>query len=208
MNELKNIVLQNLSYTKKSFERINKKLDLDFTDEEIKEFVKDIIQQTPENYFKKRGGKLYITNKERKLKITINVSTCRVLTAEDLSKKSAQTRLLICSILLMLVRYIYIIFCVKLASVFVYDVEYYLRGVLGVAVFIFVISVISMRGLKFSIKDVLKFFYKHSLYAISIFSVGVIALNISYAKMPSTLECIIVMLMFFWFYKAYKAKKK
>ncbi len=48
----------------------------------------EIIKETKASEFKKTGKNIYITNNERKIRLTINSYTNRIITADKLNKKT------------------------------------------------------------------------------------------------------------------------
>ena len=86
MKSYKTEVLNKICYTELVYERINKKLNRKFSENEIEKMIFEIIIQTNELHFQKEGKNIYVTNKERNIRITINSNTCRIITVDDLSK--------------------------------------------------------------------------------------------------------------------------
>ncbi|WP_420851003.1 DUF3781 domain-containing protein [Polaribacter marinus] len=80
----KSEILKNHCYTRLVFERINKKLDTNFSEKESKLLIKKILLETDlENYLKK-GKNFYISNKQYNISITINSNTFRVITVDKI----------------------------------------------------------------------------------------------------------------------------
>jgi hypothetical protein len=48
----------------------------------------EIIKETDRTEFRKTGKNIYITNKEKNVRLTINSNTNRIITAEKLNKKT------------------------------------------------------------------------------------------------------------------------
>ena len=82
MINYKAIILNHICYTSLVYKRINKKLNLSFTNEEIEKLIIEILQDTPENDYIKTGKNIYVTNKERNFRITINSFTNKLITAD------------------------------------------------------------------------------------------------------------------------------
>jgi len=84
--EVKNEILKSICYTELVYKRINKKLNIKFSKEQIEKLMFDVIQNTDEKYFEKIGKNYYITNIEYNLRITVNSNTFRVITADRINK--------------------------------------------------------------------------------------------------------------------------
>ena len=84
MESYKNLILSNICYTDLVFGRINKKLDSRFSKEEIEEMIFEILKESDATHFQKKGKNIYVSNSERKIRITINFNTCRVITVDAL----------------------------------------------------------------------------------------------------------------------------
>ena len=63
------------------------KLNTELSKGKIEEMIRTIIKETSESEFCKIGKNIYITNKERGIRLTINSFTNRIITADKLSKK-------------------------------------------------------------------------------------------------------------------------
>jgi hypothetical protein len=89
---MKNEILQNICYTELVYERINKKLNTKFSNEQIEKFISDLIQKTDEKTFQRTGKNYYITNIEHNIRITVNSSTFRIITVDKINdQKTKQT---------------------------------------------------------------------------------------------------------------------
>ena len=86
MTENKNQILENICYTELVYGRINKKLQTNFSKEEIETFLFKVISDTDINFFAKKGKNFYISNNENNIRITINSYTFRVITVDKLNK--------------------------------------------------------------------------------------------------------------------------
>ena len=84
---MKNEILKNICYTELVYKRINKKLNIKFSKEQIEKLMFDVIQNTDEEYFERIGKNYYITNIEHNIRITVNSNTFRVITADRKMKK-------------------------------------------------------------------------------------------------------------------------
>lgn len=79
-------ILENICYTELVYERINKKLNIEFSKKQIEEFIFKILKETEINFFSKIGKNFYITNTENNIKITINSDTFRIITVDRIGK--------------------------------------------------------------------------------------------------------------------------
>jgi len=64
MRENKTAILGNICYTELVYDRINKKLNSNYSKEEIEKMLFSIIEQTNESYFEKKGKNFYISNEQ------------------------------------------------------------------------------------------------------------------------------------------------
>ena len=78
----KNTILQNLCYTELVYERINKKLKTAYTNEQIEDLMRRVIEETPDEDIIKTGKNFYISSPERGIRVTVNSYTFRVITAD------------------------------------------------------------------------------------------------------------------------------
>ena len=84
-------ILNNICYTESVYERINKKLNSKISKYEIESMLFNIIKETDEIHFQKTGKNIYITNTENNIRITINSTTCRVITVDRADKNQQKT---------------------------------------------------------------------------------------------------------------------
>ena len=77
-------ILDRICYTGLVYERINKKLDSEFSKLEIEKMIFDIVKETREMFFQRIGKNIYVTSHKRNIKITINSNTYRVITVDKL----------------------------------------------------------------------------------------------------------------------------
>jgi len=82
MNMDKAEILDRICYTELVYERINKKLKSKFSKSEIEKMIFDIVKETREMFFQRIGKNIYVTSRERNIKITINSSTYRIITVD------------------------------------------------------------------------------------------------------------------------------
>lgn len=82
----KNKILKNHCYTELVYKRINKKLGTRFTKKESEALIKEILNDTDLEHYKKVGKNFYITSIEHNIKITINSNTFRVITVDIINK--------------------------------------------------------------------------------------------------------------------------
>lgn len=86
MPNYKKTILDKLCYTELVYGRINKKLKMELSKDEIEELITMIILETDENKFIKTGKNIYITNEKRNIILTINSYTNRIITADKFDK--------------------------------------------------------------------------------------------------------------------------
>ena len=86
MHNDKTEILNRLCYTELVYERINKKLHCQLSKDEIEKLLFKVINDTREQFFERNGKNIYITNREKNLKITINSNTCRIITVDRIIK--------------------------------------------------------------------------------------------------------------------------
>ncbi|MCG2432211.1 DUF3781 domain-containing protein [Aequorivita xiaoshiensis] len=88
MKSYKEEILNKICYTELVYGRINKKLNLDLSKQKIETLISTILSETNESEFLKKGKNIYITNNERKIRLTINSYTNRIITADKLNIKT------------------------------------------------------------------------------------------------------------------------
>lgn len=86
MIEYKQKSIENICYTELVYERINKKLNINYSKEQIEFFIVEILKETNEMFFTKTGKNYYVTNTEKNIRITINSNTFRVITVDKIRK--------------------------------------------------------------------------------------------------------------------------
>ncbi|WP_010662284.1 DUF3781 domain-containing protein [Marinilabilia salmonicolor] len=84
MIRYKELVLNDICYTDLVYERINKKLNRRYSRHEVEEMILETLKDSEETHFRRSGKNIYVTNNDRKIKITINFNTCRVITVDAL----------------------------------------------------------------------------------------------------------------------------
>ncbi|WP_303917979.1 DUF3781 domain-containing protein [Draconibacterium sediminis] len=84
MKSFKNEIAEKICYTELVYGRINKKLKIELPNDKIEEMVCSIINETEETNFQQKGKNFYITNKTRKVRLTINKNTFRIITLDRL----------------------------------------------------------------------------------------------------------------------------
>lgn len=87
MENYKKVILDEICYTELVYGRINKKLNIQLSKDKIEDLILTIITETEETDFLKTGKNVYITNKKRNIKLTINSYTNRIITADKLKKE-------------------------------------------------------------------------------------------------------------------------
>lgn len=79
-------MLNRLCYTELVYERINKKLRTQLSKHEIEKMFFNIIQNTNEECFNRRGKNIYVTNSDNNIQVTINANNYRVITVDKIIK--------------------------------------------------------------------------------------------------------------------------
>ena len=79
-------ILSRICYTELVYDRINKKLDSKLSKSAIEKMLFNIVNETQEMFFHKIGKNIYVTSRERNMKITINSHTYRIITVDKLNK--------------------------------------------------------------------------------------------------------------------------
>ncbi len=77
-------VLENICYTALVYGRINRKLGVKFSQEQIEKLIFTVLKETDIKYFTNIGKNVYVTNKEKNMRITINSGTYRVITVDKI----------------------------------------------------------------------------------------------------------------------------
>ncbi|NRS90272.1 hypothetical protein HNQ02_003210 [Flavobacterium sp. 7E] len=86
MNTIKTEILDKLCYTDLVYQRINKKLKTNFSNDHIESMLAAILKATELNFFKKIGKNFYVSNEINNIRITINSHTFRVITVDRIVK--------------------------------------------------------------------------------------------------------------------------
>ena len=82
MINTKHEIIEKLCYTELVYGRINKKLKIDFSKQQIKEYILRILKETEPEFYTKTGKNYYIINTENNIRITVNSFTFRVITVD------------------------------------------------------------------------------------------------------------------------------
>ncbi len=77
-------ILSKICYTELVYERVNKKLKMQFSITEIEVMLCKIIDKTEILHFNKIGKNIYVINAENQIKITINSNTHRIITVDKI----------------------------------------------------------------------------------------------------------------------------
>ena len=87
MSNYKEEIIAKICYTELVYQRINKKLNIELSNDEIEKMISEILKETDELQYIKTGKNIYITNNEKNIKLTVNSYTNRIITADKLNKK-------------------------------------------------------------------------------------------------------------------------
>jgi len=80
MTNLLKYILKNIRFTKLVYGRINKKLNLALSNNEIEKLVNKILKKINNKCIEIHGKNIYAANYKYNIVITINKNTCRVIT--------------------------------------------------------------------------------------------------------------------------------
>ena len=86
MNTIKTEILDNVCYTDLVYQRINKKLKTNFSNDHIETMIAAVLNETKLDFFKKTGKNFYVSNPKSNIRITINSYTLRVITVDRIVK--------------------------------------------------------------------------------------------------------------------------
>lgn len=75
-------IIKNICFTKLVYERINKKLNITYSNKQIEDYILEILKKTDIIFFTKMGKNYYVINEENKIRITINSNTFRIITVD------------------------------------------------------------------------------------------------------------------------------
>ncbi|MDB2384853.1 DUF3781 domain-containing protein [Polaribacter sp.] len=84
MNEAKSKIIKNICYTDLVYQRINKKLQSNYSIKQIEAKLLAIITNTDVALIIKKGKNYYIKNPKENISITVNSNTFRVITVDKL----------------------------------------------------------------------------------------------------------------------------
>lgn len=84
-SNLKQEIVTKLCYTELVYNRINKKLNTSLDKVGIEKLLVALISETKEDQIKKIGKNYYATHNVRKIRVTINSKTFRVITVDRLN---------------------------------------------------------------------------------------------------------------------------
>jgi hypothetical protein len=77
-------IIENICYTELAYERINKKLTVNYSKEQIELFIAKLLKETNDKFFTKTGKNYYIINTENNIRLTINSNTYRIITVDKI----------------------------------------------------------------------------------------------------------------------------
>lgn len=79
-------ILEQLCYTELVYNRINKKLGLNYSKPQTEELIMDCLKECDDSDFSKTGKNYYAYNRERNIRVTINSYTYRVITVDKITR--------------------------------------------------------------------------------------------------------------------------
>ena len=86
MENYKTEILEKICYTELVYGRINKKLEAKLSKYEIEKMVHEVIIDTNIINFEKIGKNVYVINKNKNIRLTINSYTNRIITVDKFNK--------------------------------------------------------------------------------------------------------------------------
>ena len=95
MKSHKTEILNKVCYTELVYTRINKKLNKQYSKDEIEKMIYETLKETNEAQFQQTGKNIYVTNHERNIRITINSHSFRIITVDDMNISCKHARLCI-----------------------------------------------------------------------------------------------------------------
>ncbi|MFC6260564.1 DUF3781 domain-containing protein [Levilactobacillus fujinensis] len=78
-------ISENVCYTELVYQRVNKKLSVDWSHSETEAWVQAILRD-PDSLVEQRGKNYYVANQRRKSQLTVNSHNYRLITVNRLSK--------------------------------------------------------------------------------------------------------------------------
>ncbi|WP_198416669.1 DUF3781 domain-containing protein [Marinilabilia rubra] len=82
-------IIENICYTDLVYGRINKKLNISFSKEQIEGFLGRVLKETDESCFIRKGKNFYVFNTENNIRITINSNTFRIITVDRIKESGS-----------------------------------------------------------------------------------------------------------------------
>ncbi len=81
---IKQEIINKICYTELVYARINKKLKQNLGKKEIEELVVQLLSESDESFYVKTGKNYYVTNFKKKIRVTINSYTFRIITVDKI----------------------------------------------------------------------------------------------------------------------------
>jgi len=78
-------ISENICYTELVYERVNKKLAVDWSHSETETWVHAILRD-PDSLVERRGKNYYVANQRRRSQLTVNAHNYRLITVNRLSE--------------------------------------------------------------------------------------------------------------------------
>ncbi len=86
MTITKKEIINNICYTELVYGRINKKLGIEFSREQIENLILKYLEEANLENFRKTGKNYYVSNTENNVRLTINSNTFRIITVDRIKK--------------------------------------------------------------------------------------------------------------------------
>lgn len=78
-------IIKNLCYTELVYYRVNNKLNLNLTKDEVEEFISTLIAEIPEQEIVKTWKNYYLVNHRKNVRLTINSNNYRLITVDKIN---------------------------------------------------------------------------------------------------------------------------
>ena len=86
MKKYKEDIIKNVCYTDLVYDRINKKLNANYSPKEIEDLILKILNDTDYKFFSRKGKNIYVSSMKYNIRITINSNTNRIITVDRIKK--------------------------------------------------------------------------------------------------------------------------
>lgn len=84
----KNKIVKQICYTELVYGRINKKLGVNLSKDQIEEFTLKLLNDAPFEHYSRIGKNYYVASSDHTVRVTINANTFRIITVDRLKNMS------------------------------------------------------------------------------------------------------------------------